>query len=245
MFGSFWRIFQSGPDGVPIYLKFLHFRSEDADEPLKSLSNALAEESSKELQLLKLLKDQNWRAQLVGAIATALHGPSPTLVATLWNAIEEGSWVGPQLSVAVFLVDPQFESHAKERIEGIRNIAQKPPPREPELPTREHLAIMEEAVHHALSENPFSEIAQSARRHSEQGPDTDLEDLAKAIASLLALVAKTQPTWVREQLERDDIRRLLEYQDEDFGAFAIKWLEGFTDAAKRLGLAVQANRSKP
>ena len=40
MFGSFWRIFQSGPDGVPVYLKFLHFRTEDADEPL-SCSNFL------------------------------------------------------------------------------------------------------------------------------------------------------------------------------------------------------------
>jgi hypothetical protein len=58
-----------------------------------------------------------WRPQLVGAAAMLLGATTPTTLAALWRALEQPSWVSPQLAVTAFLRAPDFEARARARIE--------------------------------------------------------------------------------------------------------------------------------
>jgi hypothetical protein len=235
MFGSYWRMFEKGKDGVPGYLPLLHLRREAASESLAIIAKALAEDTVPSRQIIELLEEGNWRAQLVGAVAVALHGPSDESVQALWAAIDRGSWVSPQLVAAASLVDPLFEGRAKEHIEGISDVPARPPLRDADtLPSQAEIARAHKALQRAIAERP-SEVAQAPRDQMDQGPESDFETRAKTVAALLAILAKTQPDWAQGELARPEIGRLLEYQDEDFGSFVIDWLGDLERLARSSG----------
>jgi hypothetical protein len=43
----------------------------------------------------------------------------PTLEMTkrLWGRLDQGSWVAPQVAVVLFMIDPEFEAQARQRLE--------------------------------------------------------------------------------------------------------------------------------
>jgi hypothetical protein len=63
-----------------------------------------------------LLGDPRWRGQLVACAAIVISGSDVDLEEALWRALDAGSWVAPQLVVTLFLLDPQFETRAEERL---------------------------------------------------------------------------------------------------------------------------------
>jgi hypothetical protein len=69
-------------------------------------------------QIAILFGDRNWREHLVGCVAALLSGTDETLLALIWAAADDGSWVGPQLAVTLALLDPSFKERARSRIEA-------------------------------------------------------------------------------------------------------------------------------
>src|SRR5262249_461244 len=67
-------------------------------------------------EAVSLLDDPRWRGQLVACHATVISGSDVDLDAALWRAIDGGSWVAPQLAVTSFLLDPEFEARAEQRL---------------------------------------------------------------------------------------------------------------------------------
>jgi len=66
--------------------------------------------------VLSLRRDPGWRLHLVAAIAVLLSRDPIDLTLPLWEAMDHGSWVAPQLGVVLSICDPGFISHAKQRI---------------------------------------------------------------------------------------------------------------------------------
>jgi hypothetical protein len=62
----------------------------------------------------RLLLERNWRGHLI-ALAAVLLSREPDH-ALLWRTFDRGSWVAPQLAVALYWTDPKFAVEAKERI---------------------------------------------------------------------------------------------------------------------------------
>lgn len=63
-------------------------------------------------EVAALLDDPDWRAQLVGVVAALVCPPDAWLDERLWSALDRGSFVSPQLAVAVYLRDPLFVGRA-------------------------------------------------------------------------------------------------------------------------------------
>lgn len=59
-----------------------------------------------------------WRPQLVGAVSVLLLPPSSRTLDAVWRALEQPSWVAPQLAVTAFLMGSDFEQRARKRIEA-------------------------------------------------------------------------------------------------------------------------------
>lgn len=60
-----------------------------------------------------------WRPQLIGASAMLLGATTPATLAALWRALEQPSWVSPQLAVTAYLRAPDFETRARARVESL------------------------------------------------------------------------------------------------------------------------------
>jgi hypothetical protein len=61
-----------------------------------------------------------WRPQVVGASAAiAVGASSEAVIQALWAALDEPGWGSPQLAVAAFLLDADFASRARRRIEAL------------------------------------------------------------------------------------------------------------------------------
>lgn len=59
---------------------------------------------------------QGWRSQIVAATALIDAPAAPEVVEALWQAFDSDSWVSPQLSVVLGLVDPNAPSQMKKRM---------------------------------------------------------------------------------------------------------------------------------
>ena len=91
--------------------RLLHFADPEA---LTSVVAALY--ASWRTEALALLGDPRWRGQLVACAAIVIAGSDRDLDVALWRALDGGSWVAPQLVVTAFLLDPEFEARAEERL---------------------------------------------------------------------------------------------------------------------------------
>ena len=86
-------------------------------EALNVLDQALQASPQVVHEVCALLKDLNWRPNLVGAAAVArARMASGVVVRELWAALDRRSWVSPQLAVAASIVDPRFGDGARARM---------------------------------------------------------------------------------------------------------------------------------
>ncbi|EJL34510.1 hypothetical protein PMI01_01567 [Caulobacter sp. AP07] len=103
------------------YLAFLNLshQPEDSVAALKAIVEAAA--LSLEADITASLSPvHGWRSQVVGASAAIVAAaPSEPTIQALWAALDEPSWASPQLAVAAFLLDPDFASRARRRIEAL------------------------------------------------------------------------------------------------------------------------------
>jgi hypothetical protein len=64
----------------------------------------------------RLLADRNWRSHLIALTAAVLSREPGQHASHLWDTFDRGSWVAPQLAVALFWIDPEFVAESKRRI---------------------------------------------------------------------------------------------------------------------------------
>lgn len=108
IFNEFW-------DGVhPHHLPFLHpHDSRDLTVSLQRL-NAIIEKNSESSVVegtRHLLADHNWRTHLVACFVLLRLSPQTrsALLDSFWERLTLGSWVSPQISVVLSLVDRDFK----------------------------------------------------------------------------------------------------------------------------------------
>jgi len=84
---------------------------------LRVVKRAIAESPNAAAEVLALLSGRNWRAHIVGGTAVLLGTIDDAILAALWQAIDQGNHVAPQLVSIAALLDPAFEAKARSRIE--------------------------------------------------------------------------------------------------------------------------------
>lgn len=112
LYGPFASVFEKGELEVPGHLELLHLAQPGAQIVIDRIAVVLRHAESSRWATA-LLHDRNWRPHLVGAIALLLE-PSlgPEL---LWHAIDEGSWVTPQLVATAMFLDTTFREQVRRR----------------------------------------------------------------------------------------------------------------------------------
>ncbi|OOV16119.1 hypothetical protein [Flavobacterium sp. LM4] len=125
IFKKFW-------DGQPNHLPFLSLRSY-ADEPkefnlnlsiskLEFILENNSEESIKE-SIKLILSHEDWRLHLIASMTllTLRQTTRENLTPYFWERINKGSWVSPQIMVALSLTDIEFKEKSKKILsEGLK-----------------------------------------------------------------------------------------------------------------------------
>jgi len=111
-FGAFAPLFE---DSIA-YLTLLNC-DHGSKDAIALVMKCCAAVSNPYRDICQLLRQPNWRPNLVGAVAIAALGHDPEATSQLWVTIDRGSWVTPQLAATAFLRDPQFTDHALERLQ--------------------------------------------------------------------------------------------------------------------------------
>jgi hypothetical protein len=98
---------------------FLLWFGEHSESSIGKLSEAMTQSPDLEGELCALLNEPNWRGHLTAAVALVISEKAATkkVVEALWEALERGSWVSPQLAVCLSYIDPNFSLQAKACIE--------------------------------------------------------------------------------------------------------------------------------
>jgi len=123
-FGPFDPLFEIPSDRPIEHLSLLHlFHADDA----VALITATVRSGDCGTYVHRLFESPDWRPHLVGAVA-CIAEPDLQWHRWLWQAIDGGSWVTPQLAVAAYLTDPEFLVRARSRLEA------RCPVSEPEIP---------------------------------------------------------------------------------------------------------------
>ncbi|MFO0633719.1 MAG: hypothetical protein U0168_12785 [Nannocystaceae bacterium] len=119
-FGPFVVAFSRDGLGVPGHLALLNLardRRADTQTVIDRIAHALADAAADRF-VAALLAEVNWRPHLVGAIAFLLDRGARLDPALLWQAVDRGSWVTPQLVVTARLTDPDFVHRASARLDA-------------------------------------------------------------------------------------------------------------------------------
>ncbi len=118
-YGPYASAFTGDELGLPGYEYLLHLNNNDGNlEPvLDNIATAL-ESPDAEKWGGSLLADSNWRPHLVGAFAALLAKEPAPYIPFLWQAIDGGSWVTPQLVATARIVDPDFSAEVMARVEA-------------------------------------------------------------------------------------------------------------------------------
>lgn len=191
-FGTFEPVFQSAHG----YLALLNLSSGDETEAVDLVRRCCQKVSNPDPEICKLLVDSNWRPHLVAAAAAILVKPDRDVVKSLWHRMDSGSWVSPQIGVALHLIDPDFEAESRRRLEA-------------ECP----LDISDLA-----SMTPLE-------RHVAAGPAGSVERSAKNASTLIQLLKmKTPvPAWVLGLADSERLRMLVAMDIDGSAAIAEKW----------------------
>lgn len=115
LFGPFTHVFEKGELEVPGHLELLGLNSSGVQVVIDRIVVAINAGDSQRW-LTALLHDVNWRPHLVGAIALIVDQTLDSNL--LWDAIDRGSWVIPQLVVVAAHVDPRFRERIRERVDA-------------------------------------------------------------------------------------------------------------------------------
>jgi hypothetical protein len=111
-FGPFAVVWRDGPG----YLPLLHLSSGDVQPVLLAVSEALRSVPDDQDHIQLMLQHSDWRPHLVAAVAALLSRDPSNFAPSLWAAFDRGSWVAPQLAVALHFSDPDFVPQAKRRV---------------------------------------------------------------------------------------------------------------------------------
>lgn len=112
-FGVFAPIFEA-PHG---YLVLLNLATEDSVASVNAIKVCCMKPSSLS-DVSLLLEESNWRPTLVACVAALFMSHTPETTKQLWQRLDRGSWVTPQIAVVLSMTDPEFESQARRRLEN-------------------------------------------------------------------------------------------------------------------------------
>jgi hypothetical protein len=96
------------------YLALLNLDSDDVTDSVEIIKQIVAEEQSDTLKrdTLALLQARNWRFHLIACGVLLTGFQSSALFDQLWNTLQQGSWVSPQLAATACLIDSEFRKRA-------------------------------------------------------------------------------------------------------------------------------------
>jgi hypothetical protein len=197
-FGAFASIWTGQ---TPRHLVLLDLLDEKGAElAIQMLSDIIAQEHSAQDDLQVLLADRNWRPQLVGATALAFGWGSASHWDEAWRQLEMGTWVSPQLVVALSRVDPKFKERAHVLLER----------------------LVSSGTPAGFSIKGHIGLRSWASRHSERGPGGTRQERAKTISALLAILGPGDQ-WVAGNVGRMELQELLASDADDGGKIAATW----------------------
>ncbi len=194
-FGVFAPVFES-PHG---YLALLHLSAEDSTEAVRLVRQCAVADIDRSA-ILGLLGDVNWRPTLVAAVAAAFLPPDSRITDALWHRFDSGSWVVPQVAVVLSVVDPEFQTHARRRLEA-----------------------------HCPLDSTELRALTMIERHSAAGPAGGAERSAKAASALEKIVAaiSPQPVWLSSIVATSEHQALVASDVDAGGEIAQRWGERF------------------
>lgn len=204
-FGPFAEAFEMRDLKVPGYLELLHCDGPGVQIVLDRIQTAVSTDGP-QAWIDILFSDSNWRPHLVGAAALLLDDKRELNCFGMWEAIDRGSWVTPQLVATGYFVDSAFGDHVMCRLESGCVIS---------IPTG--LAPLQR--HSATG--PASAAQRSAKLLS------SLVSIGSRIPSLVLAL---------ERLSADQEMRMLLEQDRDrSGEIATSWCERVVAAFSKRG----------
>ena len=146
--------------------------------------------------VLRMLRDINWRPNMVAAVST-YYRAYPSTITQMWAALDAGSWVTPQLAVVLSIRDTEF--------------------------TRQAIARLNRGC--PVSDDPEYRVETAAAQHSAQGPAGSQGRSAKSASSLFAILQADSPDEPNTIALADDadLQRLIANDVDRGGAIAISW----------------------
>lgn len=105
------------------YLSLLHLPGDIGARAVRQAFDLSMTEPAALDDALGYLSDVNWRATLVASVAALFLPRDARLVAALWHRFDAGSWIGPQLAVILSMVDSDFESASRIRLESCSGVS--------------------------------------------------------------------------------------------------------------------------
>ena len=116
VFGPFQIAFRDNGLNVPDYMKLLNLSSRhDVNAVLHRIRSAV-DVGNTEKWGEALFAATYWSPHLIGIFAALLWNDGKVLAPDIWQAIDSGSWVTPQLVVAAQLIDPNFICKCTDRV---------------------------------------------------------------------------------------------------------------------------------
>jgi hypothetical protein len=191
-FGIFSPLFESAH-----YLPLLNLTVDAAPKAVELVKDCCHKIANPYPDICRLLAEPSWRAHLVAAVAVIVSGHDSEAVKRLWHRLDTGSWVTPQIGVALYLVDPAFEAQSRIRLEAGCPIDES-----------EYLSFL------------------GLDRHSAAGPAGTISRSAKAAATLLHLVQliSPAPSWVEILRVSDNLQGLLARDIDESATITDGWL---------------------
>jgi len=158
------------------YLTLLHLDSHRVGVVERLMESA---RSSPDLESeIRELLSEGWRPALVAC--TALQGrSSPALLDLLWEALDRGSWVAPQMVVTLWMLDERFQERARHRL--LHACPVRPEPERKQLSGPEIHVIHGPAGTDSLSAKTRVSLM-TAMAHDQAGRDWLLANLSAADA---------------------------------------------------------------
>jgi hypothetical protein len=210
-FGPFEPAFQTGELKVPGYLTLLGC-GESSRVVFDHIARGVRDGDDPAPWVDVMLGDVNWRPHLVAAVVLLITDLRATATASLWNAIERGSWVTPQLVCTAFLGDYAFREYAIRRLDDSCPV---------NLPMG-----MSPAERHSAT----GPAGTQARRAKE----------AASLLAIMALVPDLESRAVEYQ-SRTEIQELLKIDAayDNSSEIALSWLENVRERLAEKGLLLR------
>ncbi|MGD0503773.1 MAG: hypothetical protein ABSD02_13610 [Steroidobacteraceae bacterium] len=114
-FGPFAAVLKS--PGEPAPLALLSMRGTEVGAVVDRIEQALSADDAVR-GAGALFASPDWRPHLIGAVALILDAGRRLDSMAIWQAIDSGSWVTPQLVTTAYLIDPSFADRLRQRIDA-------------------------------------------------------------------------------------------------------------------------------